>query len=567
MYNYADQKAVAYARYSCHNQTEQSIEGQLRDIHEFAKRENITIVNEYIDRAISGTKDDRPAFQRMLKDAARHQFTLVLVWKLDRFSRDRYASAVHKNYLKKYGVKVVSVMENISDNPEGVILESVLEGMAEYYSKDLSEKVKRGQRETVLKGCFPGGHVPYGYVLRDSHLVADPATAPVVKEVFERYSKGERSADILSDFEKRGILFNKGRPFHFSTISSITSNPTYTGSFHYNGIVVDGCAEPIVSRALFDAAVARRNLNRQAPAAGRKPGVRFLLLGKIFCGECGTNMAGDSGRGNGGNYHYYSCRHKKNHKQCKSRSYRKDEIEYAVCKVISDFLLNRNRRSMEIMADAIAAAYHASDYDLSDIRDMENQMQKLDSDLDRLVDSLMTMPESTRPRIASRMEKLEAQRHDLEVRLSKRRLEYSDEFSKDDFMHFLQRTVLDVDEETNQVFIIEKFLNCVYVYDDGRMVIYLNHFDGLPHFYDLEEGKRMPDKDKWKEGVNVFNAQTASNYKGPPDFSVGSSLIKYTPPNAGKAEPQLPHLLFLHGMLGILVWQQKGPQQKKIGRR
>ena len=110
MYNYDDQKAVAYARYSCHNQTEQSIEGQLRDIHEFAKRENITIVNEYLDRAISGTKDDRPAFQRMLKDAARHQFTLVLVWKLDRFSRDRYASAwkAWRNIIPKIFLKRLS---------------------------------------------------------------------------------------------------------------------------------------------------------------------------------------------------------------------------------------------------------------------------------------------------------------------------------------------------------------------------------------------------------------------------------------------------------------------------
>lgn len=155
--------AVIYARFSSYGQQEQSIEGQIRDAESYAERMGYTIVNTYADRAISGTTDQRPAFQRMIQDSAKGQFEIVLVWKLDRFARNRYDSAVYKNRLRKNGVRVESVMEPISGGrPEDIILESLLEGMAEYYSANLSENVKRGQRESILKGNWTGGQVPYG---------------------------------------------------------------------------------------------------------------------------------------------------------------------------------------------------------------------------------------------------------------------------------------------------------------------------------------------------------------------------------------------------------------------
>ena len=122
--------AVIYARYSSHNQTEQSIEGQLHDGYAFAERNGYQVIGEYIDRALTGTKDQRPDFQRMIRDAEKRQFQVVIVWKLDRFARNRYDSAIYKAKLKKYGVRVVSVMENITEGPEGIILEGLLESMA-----------------------------------------------------------------------------------------------------------------------------------------------------------------------------------------------------------------------------------------------------------------------------------------------------------------------------------------------------------------------------------------------------------------------------------------------------
>lgn len=135
---------VIYARFSSHSQTEQSIEGQLKVCYEYAESNHYTVVGEYIDRAISGTTDNRAEFQRMISDSDKHTFEGVLVYQLDRFARNRYDSAINKAKLKKNGVRVLSAKENIADDASGILVEGVLESMAEYYSVELSQKIHRG---------------------------------------------------------------------------------------------------------------------------------------------------------------------------------------------------------------------------------------------------------------------------------------------------------------------------------------------------------------------------------------------------------------------------------------
>ena len=169
--------AVIYARYSSDNQREESIEGQIRECTAFAEKNGMTVLRHYIDRAYSAKTDNRPEFQSMVQDSAKGLFDTVLVWKLDRLARNRYDSAHYKAILRRNGVKVVSATENISDGPEGIILESVLEGYAEYYSADLAEKVVRGQTENILKGRCNGGRGTFGYTLdseRKFHIDLSP---------------------------------------------------------------------------------------------------------------------------------------------------------------------------------------------------------------------------------------------------------------------------------------------------------------------------------------------------------------------------------------------------------
>ena len=190
-------KAVIYARYSSDNQREASIEGQIRECTAFAEKNGITVLRHYIDRAISAKTDNRPEFQNMIKDGNKKLFDMIIVWKLDRFARNRYDSARYKAQLKRNGIKVVSATEVISDGAEGIILESMLEGFAEYYSVDLSEKVVRGMTDNALKCMFNGGTLPMGYVIdAEQHFQIDPVTAPYILDAFKQYDEGTTMKQI-----------------------------------------------------------------------------------------------------------------------------------------------------------------------------------------------------------------------------------------------------------------------------------------------------------------------------------------------------------------------------------
>ena len=223
-------KAVIYARYSSDSQREESIEGQIRECTEYAERNSISILTSYIDRALSARTADRPEFQRMIRDSEKGLFDTVLVWKLDRFSRDRYDSAHYKHILKKNGVKVISAKENISDGPEGIILESVLEGFAEYYSADLAEKVGRGLTENALKCKFNGGNKPVGYVIdKEQHFQIDPLTAPFVLEAFKRYDEGSTMKELVDYLTENGIRNVYGEKLNFNSIQRMLKNRRYIG--------------------------------------------------------------------------------------------------------------------------------------------------------------------------------------------------------------------------------------------------------------------------------------------------------------------------------------------------
>jgi len=512
--------AVIYARYSSHNQTEQSIEGQLHDAYAFAEKNGYTVIKEYIDRALSGTSDSRPAFQQMIKESASRQFQVVIVWKQDRFARNRYDSAVYKRILSKNNVRVVSVMENITDSPEGVILEGLLEAMAEYYSANLSENIRRGKAETVRKGLFPGGSAPYGYMRQDRRIVPDPRTAPIVQEIFRRYADGDRPKDIIADLNDRGIRTFSGKVFQHGTIRSILENRIYIGEFYFNNQLVSDTMPAIVDPAVFDRVASRRAFNRKNPAAFRGDSVPSLLLGKVFCGDCGSKVFGGRFTGRSSTYHYYLCTGKNNHlTDCKAKCIKKDDLHYAVCKVVSDFILNKKRRTLESLAESIMEIYR-SDIDTSELKALEKQSAKLENDLNKLVESLIEMPESARPRIARKMEDLELQLNELKPRIARKKAETSLCFSKDDFVKFLQITFDDLRNIETQKFIIDKFINSVYVYQDGRIVVYLNHITGLP--FGPDDSK--PGKDDWKSGRSLPLPPECS----PSGFSAGAFLVNFT---------------------------------------
>ena len=243
--------AVIYARYSSDRQREESIEGQLRECTEYARKNNLTLLGTYVDRALSARTADRPDFQRMIADSAKGIFDVVLVWKLDRFSRDRYDSAHYKHILKKNGVRLISIKENISDGPEGIILESMLEGYAEYYSAELSQKIRRGQQDNAIKCMNNGGNTPLGYYVDKAtgKLDIDPETAPYVRELFSRYADGERLTVLQAEMAQRGLRSKWGNPYSISVLSNLLKNRKYIGEYKYGDVIIP---DPDYRREIVD---------------------------------------------------------------------------------------------------------------------------------------------------------------------------------------------------------------------------------------------------------------------------------------------------------------------------
>jgi DNA invertase Pin-like site-specific DNA recombinase len=400
-----------YMRFSSDRQSEQSIEGQLRDSISFCKIRKYRIVAIYVDRATTARKDieKRVNFLSMISDSEKRHWQYVLVWKLDRFARNRNDSAIYKMRLRKNGVKVVSVTENITDNPEGIILESVLEGMAEFYSAELSQKITRGMRESAMKCRSIGGHVPLGYKIENKKLVIDPTTAPIVQKAFELYAQGWTVADICREFNQRGYKTAKGVDFNRNSFKSMFKNKRYIGIYTYKDIEVEDGVPAIVSKELFEEVGRRLKKNGEAPSRG-KAKVDYLLSGKLFCGHCGQPMNGESGTSKTGRVHnYYKCYGRKRYGNCQKKQLRKELIESWVAHDAMDMLtdelieeiadiavsqteadiaqntmlpaLTEKRNGLQKSIDNIAAAIEkgvASDTLMSRLTDLEKQKKILD---------------------------------------------------------------------------------------------------------------------------------------------------------------------------------------------
>lgn len=464
--------AVIYARYSSDSQREESIEGQLRECREYAERNNMTIVGTYIDRALSAKTADRPEFQHMIKDSAKELFEIVLVWKLDRFSRDRYDSAHYKHILKKNGIKVISAKEHISEGPEGIILEAMLEGYAEFYSAELSEKIHRGQKENALKGKNNGGGVPLGYLLdkKAQKLVIDPTTAPLVVEVFEKYADGKSVRSIVEDFNTRGLKTKKGQPFNINSFSSLLKNRKYIGEYRYQDVVIEGGVPAIVPEDLFNRVQERMEKNRHAPAMA-KAKEDYLLTTKLFCGTCGRLMVGESGkRRTGVMYHYYKCSGAKRHLGCKRKAIRKQWIECAAVLITVQRVLKDDE--IDRIAAAIVSLQEREDTTLPAMRFQLAACEKaIDNMLNAIQQGIITA--STK----ERLEQLETQRQELklsilQVQMTKPR------YTKEQIVSWINRFKYgNVDDPQYQKQIIDTFINSIYVFDD-KLVFTYNFKDG-----------------------------------------------------------------------------------------
>ena len=463
--------AVIYARYSSDNQREESIEGQIRECTAYAEKNGITVVKHYIDRALSAKTDNRPDFQQMIKDSEKRLFDFVLVWKLDRFARNRYDSAHYEYLLERNHVKLVSATEPISEGPAGIMVKSMLTGMAEYYSAELSEKVVRGMTENVLKGKYNGGTVPIGFeVDEEKFFQIDPLKAPFVVEAFQRYNDGATMKEIMNWLNDNGVTTNRNQKFTYNSVWKLLSNRRYIGENHFKDIVMPDSIPAIVDKELFDRVQAKIEKNRRAPAH-HKAEDDYLLTTKLFCGMCGAMMFGECGTSrNKVVHHYYKCANAKRTKTCKKKTVRKEWLEDLVVaetmKLIQD----------DAVIDAIVAeVMELQDQENTTLPLLEKQMREVENGIENMLNAIQAgvLTNSTK----SRLEKLEAQQKELEVRIAEEKIARP-RLSENQVRFWLTRfRKLDPNVKSHRETLINTFVNAVYLYDE-KVLITFNYKDG-----------------------------------------------------------------------------------------
>ena len=452
--------AVIYARYSSDNQSEQSIEGQLRVCNEYANSHGITVVKTYIDRAMTGTNDNRPDFQRMIKDSNRKEWELVLVYKIDRFSRNKYEMAVHKKTLKDNGVKVISATEYIPDSPEAIILESMLEGYAEYYNAELSQKVKRGMKETRLICNFTGGTIIYGYRVENRKVTIDEEKAEVVKYIYDQYSKGVYVKDIISSLTAKGI-FNKGKPFARNTIYNILKNEKYFGIYRHKDEVFDNIYPAIVSKEVYENVRSKIDTNKYGK---RSVEVVYMLRNKVVCGYCGRPISAETGTSKcGKKIRYYKCLGRKHNNGCKKSVVRKEILDDFVVSNIVKLLSEK-----EVKAKLISSLMRMQDVLLTNNSDLQRLTKELKT-TETQITNIMTAIENggTSATAMKRIRELETKAVELEKAIAIQKAKTVYRFSEEELLAYYEQAL-----KLEPQMLINTLVKQITLYDDKMIIQY-----------------------------------------------------------------------------------------------
>ena len=474
-------KAVIYARYSSRGQNEQSIDQQIAECEKFAKRNGYTIINRYYDEARTGTNDKRPNFQRMIFDSGSKNFEYIIIYKMDRFARNRYHSVYYKSKLKKNGVKVISAMEPISDDPSGIILESLLETMAEHYSTNLSQNVKRGLDANAEQCLCTGGNRTLGYKVIDKKYVINPETAPVIKTIFEMYIKGYTPPQILDYLNQNHIKSITGKEFKKNNLYYILSNKRYAGYYTYKDTEKKGGIPAIISEEIFNKAQSIMAKNKKAPARTKAIEEKYLLSSITKCGYCGRNVTGICGTSkSGGKKHfYYRCSSHSKKTNCTLKSFRKKELEDLV---VSKTLELLTPKRINRIASEIVQLCNAERENKSGLKALENKLKKIGTEKQNLLNALKAgMAQQI---ILEELENLSQQQKDIELAIAKESTKYPiltvetvrkfmNDFISGDVKDFYFREKL-----------IETFVNKIEIYND-KITISYNVQDGYSMDYSI----------------------------------------------------------------------------------
>lgn len=510
-----------YARFSSSSQREASIDEQVKVCKEYAEKNDYTVVKVYSDSALTGKTDNRPQLQRLLSDSSKHTFQAVLVYSIDRFGRDLVQTLLNEKKLSENNIVLISATEYFSNDPSGVFFRNIMMSYAQYYSDELSVKIKRGMDYNAERCLYNGGGVPLGYkISKDKHFEIDHSTAPIVKCIYEMYADGKTITEINSYLNAQGYKTAKGVAFNKNSLHTILTNKRYLGYYIHSGKEIADGIPQIISNELFNKVAEIMDKNRKAPARA-KAKVEYLLTTKLFCGHCKEMMTGFSGTGKQGKvYNYYICNGRKN-KTCKKKMVNKDYIENLVISECRRLLSAENIRRI---AKAVVAICEA-EKDTTNLKRLQKLLSENERKQRNTIAAIMESDiESVRKSLGEQIPKLENEHAEIEKMIAEEETPYPT-LTETDIKFFL--TQLKKGNVKNIKYckmLVSIFVNKIYFYDD-RVTITYNSGD---------------------EPVTISD-QLLSEIEEKDENERVLFLDKSAPPKSSLHEPLRGKLLFSHG--------------------
>ena len=464
---------VIYARYSSHNQKEESIEQQVDECMAFAVQNGIKIIHVYADKALSGRTDKRPQFQRMMRDAEKRGFSVVIAYKSNRIARDMLNALKYEDRLGKYGIETLYAKEEFGNTAAGRFALRTMMNVNQFYSENMAEDIKRGMRDNA-ENCKVNGALPLGYVKGpDGRYAIDPDEAAVVREIYEKVLEGVAFIDIANDLSARGIKTKQGNLWNKGSFHRMLTNDVYIGVYRHSGYVKEGGVPPIIEREVFFT-MQKYLETKKNPRGRHRENNDYLLTGKLYCGYCQAPMVGVSGTSRTGSKHYYyTCNTRRTGGDCRKENVRKDYIERLVAERTQRFILQDD--VIEWIADS-AMDLLAEFSSESEIAEMESEL----AENRKATKNIMTAIEQGifTATTKERLLELEENISSLQQSIAMAKAANTDrEITKEHIIWHLRKLKGgDIENKEFQKNLINTFVKAIYLWDDDDDKIEIDYY-------------------------------------------------------------------------------------------
>lgn len=457
---------VIYARYSSHNQKEESIEQQVEECMAFAAANNINIIEVYSDKAISGKTDKRKNFQRMMRDAEKRKFTVVIAYKSNRIARNMLNALSYENKLEAYGIRTLYAKEEFGDTAAGRFALRTMMNVNQFYSENMAEDIRRGMADNAAD-CKVNGRLPLGYKNEGGYYAIDEPMAAIVREIFERFMEGDTFANIAADLNGRGLRTSYGNPWNKGSFHRLLQNDNYIGTYHHSGIIKEDGIPAIITKEMFYA-VQERLKTKKNPQGRKRECADYLLTGKLHCGHCKSFMVGISGTGKHGELHYYyTCNDRRTGGSCKKHNVRRDWIEQKIAELTKAIVLQDD--VIEWIADN-ALEFQLQARRSVEITTMEDRLSEARKSAKNIVAAIEQgiFTASTRNRLLELEEEIATLERSLAVARS-----MNQPVEKDRIIYALEKLRDgDITDKSYQAKLINTFVKAVYLWDDKIRIDY-----------------------------------------------------------------------------------------------